>query len=299
MATVVNRPDVSIIIINYNTFQLTCDCIRSVLDNTRCNVEIILVDNASFECDASLFVERFPAIKLIKSVTNLGFAKGNNLGIQQARADYILLLNSDTVLLNNAIDLSVERIKKDSRIGALSCQLVSADGSLQAASNEFSSIRKNIGRTFRLQKIFPGLRFKNLNLQVEHETEWIWGTFFLFPKTILSHFKGGKLSDDFFMYGEDQQWCYKLRRSGYTVLYFPKAKILHFIGASSTDKEYDRFLKYFLPNEFRMYRIERGKAYAFVYFLSSGFFFLSSLKPRLIKKGFQYIRMACLGTFEY
>lgn len=294
-----NRPDVSIIIINYNTFQLTCNCIRSVLDNTRCNVEVILVDNASSECDASLFREQFPAVKLIQSDTNLGFAKGNNLGIQQAGADYILLLNSDTVLLNNAIDLSVERIKKDHRIGALSCQLVSADGSLQAASNEFTSISKNIGRALRLQKIVPALRFKNLDLQVEHQTEWIWGTFFLFPKTILSHFKGARLSDDFFMYGEDQQWCYKLRRSGYTILYFPEAKIQHFIGASSSDKEYDRFLKYFLPNEFRMYCIERGKAYAFFFFLSSGFFFLSSLKPRLIKKGFQYIKMACKGTFAY
>ncbi len=292
-------PEISVIIVNYNTFALTCNCIHSVIANTKCNYEIVLVDNASSECDARLFLKHFPDIKLIQSKTNLGFAKGNNLGIQYAHAEYILLLNSDTVLLNNAIDLSVERIKKDSGIGALSCQLVSADGSLQAASNEFSSISKNIFRALRLQKIVPGVRFKKLDLQVEHQTEWIWGTFFLFPISILQHFKGGRLSDDFFMYGEDQQWCYKLRRLGYTILYYPEAKIKHFIGASSSDKEHDRFLKYFLPNEFRMYSIERGKVYAFFYFLSSGFFFLSSLKPHLIKKGFQYIKMACVGTFAH
>ena len=299
MAIGLHMPDVSIIIINYNTFQLTCDCIRSVLDNTRCNVEIILVDNASSECDASLFVERFPAIKLIKSDINLGFAKGNNLGIQQARADYILLLNSDTTLLNNAIDLSVERIKKDARIGALSCQLVSADGSLQAASNEFSSISKNIGRAFRLQKIIPGLRFKNLDLQVEHETEWIWGTFFLFPSQILQRLPQNKLPDNFFMYGEDKQWCYRFKRLGYSIIYYPSAKVQHLIGASSSDKENDRFVKYFLPNEYEMYKLERGRLYAAGLLFSSGILLVTSFRPAVVAKGFQYFKIGIKGLLGF
>src|SRR6187551_458695 len=96
--------DVSIIIINYNTFDLTSNCIRSVVEQTKnVSYEIILVDNASVEKDAVEFSNIFPQIVLVKSSTNLGFAKGCNLGIEHSKGDYILLLNSDTVLVNNAV----------------------------------------------------------------------------------------------------------------------------------------------------------------------------------------------------
>ena len=98
---------VSIVIINYNTFQLTCQCIQSVIDLTgQVTYEIILVDNASSECDASLFKEKFPSITLVKNPDNSGFAKGNNLGIQHALGDIILLLNSDTYLTEDAVSKS-------------------------------------------------------------------------------------------------------------------------------------------------------------------------------------------------
>lgn len=288
-------PDISIIIVNYNTFELTCDCIRSIKDNTICNCEIILVDNASSECNAKLFLEYFPDIKLIQSKTNLGFAKGNNLGIQLASGKYILLLNSDTILLNNAIDLSLERIKKDGGIGALSGQLVSKDGSLQGASNEFVTIRKNLIRTLRLQKVLPAYQFKKLDLETEHETDWIWGTFFLFPSHILNRLPENKLPDDFFMYGEDKQWCYRFKKMGYSIIYYPAAKIQHLIGASSSDKENDKFVKYFLPNEYIMYKLEKGRAYAVCLFLTYALLYLSSFRPSIMKKGFIYAREAFRG----
>src|ERR1700722_7652798 len=96
---------VSIIIINYNTFELTKNCIESVRFKTTIPYEIILVDNNSTERPADEFKNLFPDIKLVKSKVNCGFSKGNNLGIEVAQGDYILLLNSDTILLNNAIDL--------------------------------------------------------------------------------------------------------------------------------------------------------------------------------------------------
>jgi len=97
-------PEVSVIILNYNTFQLTCNCIASVIEFTKdISYEIILVDNQSTECDADLFKDKFPFIKLIKSPENGGFAKGNNLGIGFATGELILLLNSDTYLSEDAI----------------------------------------------------------------------------------------------------------------------------------------------------------------------------------------------------
>src|SRR5690349_21603761 len=99
--------DVSIVIINYNTFELTCKCIASIIEKTRqVSYEIILVDNASVECKADLFLEKYPQIVLIKNSHNQGFAGGNNTGILAARGQVILLLNSDTELVNNAVDLA-------------------------------------------------------------------------------------------------------------------------------------------------------------------------------------------------
>src|ERR1700756_1714891 len=106
--------DVSIIIVNYNTFDLTCKCISTVIQCTKgIFYEIILVDNASVECDADLFLQKFPTIRLIKSTTNLGFTGGNNLGIENSGGKYILLLNSDTELTEDSISKCYDLIRKD------------------------------------------------------------------------------------------------------------------------------------------------------------------------------------------
>ncbi|MDI3318628.1 glycosyltransferase family 2 protein [Pinibacter soli] len=297
-ATPLSERMVSIIIINYNTFELTCNCIKSIIEKTAIPYEIILVDNASSECDANIFKEKFPEILLIRSSKNLGFAGGNNLGIRASTGKYVLLLNSDTVLINNAIDIAFERIQKDAGIGALSCQLCSKDGSLQAASNEFETISKNVARALRLQRFIPKYAFMQLNLEEEHETEWIWGTFFLFPRTVLSIFPDCLLPADFFMYGEDKQWCYILRKHGYKIWYYPAAKIMHLIGASSQDKAEAKVMKYFLPNEFAMYAKERGRFYALSYFLSSSFYYFLSFKKSTMKRGVQYLTNGFKLYFE-
>jgi GT2 family glycosyltransferase len=291
--------EVSVIIVNYNTFEITSNCIKSVIENTSVSYEIILVDNASTEKDPDLLKEFFPQITLIKSTKNIGFAKGNNLGIAVSKGTYILLLNSDTILINKAIDLSVDRIKQNGKIGALSCRLENTDGSPQGASNEFVTIRKNIIRTFRLQKVLPAYQFKKLDLEVEHETDWIWGTFFLFPSYILKHLPQNKLPDDFFMYGEDKQWCYRFKKLGYSIIYYPTAKIQHLIGASSSNKENDRFVKYFLPNEYQMYKLERGRLYAAGLLFSSGILLVASFRPAVIAKGFQHFKIGIKGLLGF
>ena len=110
---------VSIVIINYNTFQLTCNCIESIIAYTK-NVryEIIVVDNASTKDNADDFLKKFPNITLVKSLENGGFAKGNNLGIAHAQGDTILLLNSDTVLMDDSISYAAKYVNDHPRIGA-------------------------------------------------------------------------------------------------------------------------------------------------------------------------------------
>lgn len=282
----------SIIIINYNTFQLTCNCILAVIEKTKeVDYEIILIDNASKECDPEKFKQHFPKIKLIKSNTNLGFAGGNNLGLQTAKGEYILLLNSDTELKNNAIDLAIQKLESDNKIGALSSKLRYPDGHLQYPANRFPNLKTEIKELFRLNKflskqqraeIFLGNEFDHLT---ERECDWIWGTFFLTRRDIIDKL-GGKLPDDFFMYAEDMQWCWKIKNLGYKIFYFSDAEVIHHLAASSEIADENiRFYSKMLPNIFKTVAMQKGKLYATCLFLTKAMVHFSILNKRDFAKG--------------
>lgn len=225
---------VSVIIINYNTFDLTCACIESVMVmTTGVTYEIVLVDNASTEKDADLFLERFPTIALVKSTVNTGFAGGNNLGIAQAKGDYIVLLNSDTLLKNDAIASSVAFLDRDPSVAVVGGKLEYPDGRIQHNCQRFPSISYKLFELLRLQKVFPSRGSKVLlGAFFDHSTvvypDWIWGTFFMFRRNLLRDLPEHKLADTFFMYGEDVQWCMEFRKLGYRIGFDPEARILHY-----------------------------------------------------------------------
>jgi GT2 family glycosyltransferase len=230
----------SIIIINYNTFALTCQCIDSVVNQPFTDsYEIILVDNGSSECPVEAFSDKYPFLKLIPSGENLGFAKGNNLGISHAKGEYILLLNSDTIILDNAIQKALKRIHQSPEIGVITCKLLSLDGTIQKQCRRFETLSLTLFEKFRLHKLLPNrLRARILlNGYFDHleeiRVDRIWGTFFMFRKKDLNSLPHQKLSDKFFMYGEDNEWCYQFKKIiKKQILYYPNAEILHLIGGS-------------------------------------------------------------------
>jgi GT2 family glycosyltransferase len=131
----------SIIMINYNTFTLTCNCIQSIREKlVDVEYEVILVDNASVECDPNLFKEKFPWITLVVNPVNTGFTGGNNTGIEHSKGDYILLLNSDTELINNAPKICLDYLMQHKEVGIVSCQLTYPDGSIQYNTRRFRTI---------------------------------------------------------------------------------------------------------------------------------------------------------------
>src|SRR5215204_1372499 len=122
----------SIIIINYNTFQLTCNCIRSIKETTNAtSYEIVLIDNNSKECDADKFLEVFPDIKLIPLKENVGFGRANNRGAEAAKGKYVLLLNSDTIVNQNTIDETVDYLEKHPEMDILGCKVFTNGGAVQ------------------------------------------------------------------------------------------------------------------------------------------------------------------------
>jgi GT2 family glycosyltransferase len=260
----------SIVIINYNTFNLTSKCIASIYEKLiGVEYEIILVDNASVECDPNLFKLKFPGIHLVISKTNTGFAGGNNLGILHAAGDYLLLLNSDTELLNNAPQICLNHLIANNKVGMVTCQLIYPNGNIQHNCRRFRTIGWELLEIFPFYKLLPKAKRDSLMLHkyFDHQSfancDWVWGAFMLFPKNIITQLPHIKLSEDFFMYCEDVLWCWEFKQLGYEIHFLPDAKVMHVHkGSINKDKlktvrltsinNHAQFMKKFYP-DFRWY----------------------------------------------
>ena len=236
----------SIIIVNYNTYNLTKQTIESVIQkNHDFKYEIILVDNASLDGSIEKLKEDFDKLILHKTLkvfinkSNLGFAKANNIGIRNAKGKYILLLNSDTVVKDDCLQSCLTQMDKDKTLGALGCKVVLEDGSLDhACKRGFPTPKASLYYLLKLYKKNPIKygQYDALHLGEDEigEVDCLTGAFMLMPKDVV--FKVGLLDEDFFMYGEDIDLCYRIKKSGYKILYYPKAQIIHYKGGSSKKK---------------------------------------------------------------
>ncbi|MGB4264407.1 MAG: glycosyltransferase family 2 protein [Bacteroidales bacterium] len=248
---------ISIIILNYNTFDLTCQCIESIYEYTKnVDFEIIIVDNASTVDDPDKFLELFPKIKLVKNTENRGFAGGCNDGIKVAKGDTILLLNSDTKLLNDAISITYDFLNTHPNVGIVTCRLENEDGSPQNNCYHFPSISKTLIELLRLQKFFPKSNFKKtlygyfFDYDIIAYPDYIWGAFFMFPRKLLDIFPNQLLPETFWMYFEDMEWCWLARQAGYEVVFVPDGRVLHYGGKNHNPKaikmmndNFNQFLK--------------------------------------------------------
>ncbi len=258
---------VSIIIINYNSFRMTSDCIRSVIRYTKeISYEIILVDNASAESDPGLFLNEFPGIRLIRSDKNGGFAYGNNLGIAAATGDIILLLNSDTVLTEDSISLSARYLMAHPGAGVVSCRMTYPDGKIQYIARRFRSISWELLDLFRfIPMLMPySTRAKRMlgkyfRHDINIQADWLNGAFFMFPKKILEQLPGNKLDDRFFMYGEDQLWCEQFKNLGYHHLFFADTTIIHINSGSTSLSKQLGLRKIMMKHELEIMRLRKGK----------------------------------------
>jgi GT2 family glycosyltransferase len=298
-------PEISIIIINYNTFDLTVSCLKSVFNKSvSVSIEVILVDNASSECDPQKFKEIFPQIKLIKSESNLGFAKGNNLGIEHASGEYILLLNSDTELINDAVGEAYRIIKEDNSIGVITGQLQYPNGEIQAQAGRFPSITRELRELLRINKLLTLSNRTTYYLGTRWsydfcvDADWVWGAFFMFRKSNLKYFPNGKLHEDFFMYGEDIQWCYHFKKLlKKRIVYHPAPKIVHYIGGSDQNhtNSFERYKTKMLPNEFKWLTKVKTKLYTKLFYGLKGLHYLTIRGKENKKKSKVFILICFKG----
>ncbi len=265
---------VSIIILNYNSFALTSNCIRSVIAATKeVSYEIILVDNASTECNADLFLQEFPTIHLVMSPVNGGFADGNNRGIAVATGEYILLLNSDTILHEDAVSKTIQYISNQPTVGVVGCRMIYADGGIQYTARRFRSISWELLDLFRFIPLLMPYKkraARMLGKYFKHDEnidcDWLNGAFFLFPKSVLEKIPGKKLDDRFFMYGEDQLWCEQIKKLGYAMKFYAETTITHINSGSTDISKQLRLRKTMMKHELEIMRLRKGKGLYYVVF---------------------------------
>lgn len=254
---------ISIIIINYNTFETTCNCLDSFYAyEPKVAYEIILVDNASTECNPDLFKEKYPSITLVKSPSNIGFAGGNNLGLNYATGSFILLLNSDTIFIEDCISPCVDFMNLNPQIGVVNPKLLNPDLSFQKNARRFKNITRELFDFFRpIIKFFPysfySKYFLNQYFKGDYNVscDWLSGAFFLTKREVINKFKDKKLDDRFFMYGEDTLWCFLIKQFGLSCYFLTKPKIIH-IGSVSTNKDKTmKLTKIIISRELEIYSL--------------------------------------------
>lgn len=278
-------PQVSIIIVNYNTFAMTLRCIESVLSYPPAvPFEIILVDNASTECDPEMFTERCDALRLIKSSENVGFAAGCNIGIAASKGDYILLLNSDVEFTEDAITPALRVFEAETEpVAVVAVALRFPDGRLQPSYDSFSSFGREVSQLLRLSKLRALFGQKDgveADKEVEIlDTDWVWGTYFLVPRALIDALPLRRLSQRFFMYQEDVEWCYHFKQLGYRVCYLPKVSVVHHF-AGSVSKSTLRRERIIIENDFAFEAERRGYLLAVCLF-AIRILYLVSLRKRI------------------
>lgn len=289
---------VSVVIVNYNTFQITCNCIESVIKHTHSvPYEIIVVDNASTKDNADDFIKKHPSVKLIKSSENGGFAKGNNLGIMHAAGDVILLLNSDTILTEDSISISANKLAELPDAGFITCKLVYEDGTYQHNARASRSIRNELLDIARpVLMLMPYKQRATLMLNqhfrgdFDTRCDWVSGAYMMFKKTLLNVLPDNKLDERFFMYGEDELWCLQAMKAGHINYYIKDTTVIHIANASTEPDKQQRLMKTMLNHSIEIMRYRFGNG---LYFktLTAIYTFKEQLRffiKRFVMKIFKY-----------
>jgi len=233
------RTTLSIIIVNYNAGHYLENCLKSVYAETKqIPFDIWVVDNNSKDASVSIIRRNFPLVNLIENKENTGFARANNDAISKCTGDYILLLNPDTLIMENAIEKMVKFLDENPQTGIAGCKVLNDDGTLQLACRR--SIPAPGVAFFRLtglSRLFPnskGMAKYNLtylNPDEANEVDAVSGAFLMIRRTVVDNI--GKLDERFFMYGEELDWCLRTKKAGWKVMYYPDAEIIHYKGECS------------------------------------------------------------------
>jgi GT2 family glycosyltransferase len=280
--------DLSIVIVSWNARKFLIDCLKSIAATAPpLAQEVIVVDNGSTDGSAEAVAADHPGVRLIRNEANLGFARGNNLGLAAAEGRYVALINSDVLLRDGCLQRLVRYLDEHPRVGIVGPRVLNADGTLQFSCWDFPSVAGTLARSLALDTLARrsalGARFtmRDWPTDAEHAAEALSGCIVVARREAVQSV--GPLDEAYFFYAEDQDWCLRFRRAGWEIRYDPLAEAVHFGGGSSSGQtaryavEYERANLYY----WRKHHGRLGQAwYAIMILLHHGL--------RLLSRGILY-----------
>ena len=232
-------PMVDVIIVNYNSTEHLIRCLRSIMETLgRVRVKIRVVDNASSD-GAERVRNLFPDIDFIQNQHNVGFARAVNQALREATAEFVMLLNPDTIIESGFFDTCHDFMRKNPDVGVLGPRILNSDGTLQNSARSFPTLMTAFfGRSSVLSRWFPQNPFTSKSLlslrsdgRTPMEVDWVSGACMVIRKKAVECV--GLLDERFFMYWEDADWCMQMWANGWKVIYFPQVAVQHYVGGSS------------------------------------------------------------------
>jgi len=234
--------DVSIVIVNWNTKELLRDCLKSVFEQAGdVDCEVIVIDNASTDGSVEMLKTDVGNVILIENAENRGFAAANNQAMAVAKGRYVLLLNSDTVVLEDCLANIVSFADANPQTAVVGCRVLNHDRTLQPTCFMFPSVLNMLLSSTYLYKLFPKSRFFGREHMIwwdasdVREVDVVRGCFMLVRREAIEQV--GVMDEQFFMYGEETDWCYRFKKNGWKVTFTPTGQIIHLGGASSRQDE--------------------------------------------------------------
>jgi GT2 family glycosyltransferase len=238
--------DVSVIVVAWNVRDVLYNCLKSIYKETKgINFEVIYVDNASKDGSVEMVKESFPVVRIIENEENKGFIIANNQGIEISKGRYVLLLNSDTIILDNAIAKTVRFADKYPKAAVVGCKILNPDKTIQKTCFMYPSALNMFLAATYLYKMFPRSEFFGR----EHMTWWdydgareveaVCGCFSLVRQEAIKQI--GLMDERYFVYGDDPDWCYRFRKNSWKIMFTPEAEIIHY-GGQTTRIMADKFL---------------------------------------------------------
>jgi GT2 family glycosyltransferase len=302
--------DVSVIIVNWNTRSILRDCLSSVFKQTQgIEFEVIVIDNGSSDSSVQMVETEFSQVNIIANTENRGFAAANNQGMAVAKGRYVLLLNSDTVILDDVIKKTVLFADTHREVAVVGCRVLNADRTLQQTCFMFPSVLNMLLATTCLYKLFPRNRFFGRermtwwNRDSVSEVDVATGCFMLVRRQAIE--KIGLMDERFFVYGEETDWCYRFKKSGWKIMFTPDGQIIHY-GGQTTKQMARKFRLQLHGSELIFMKLHRSKlTFLFARFLTASFLILrvpywlavAALRKHKRKLSIQTTKTYLLGSF--
>lgn len=226
---------ISVILVSYNTAEMTIDALDTVYaSKVDCDIEVVIIDNASVDHSVELIKQHYPNITLIENQDNVGFGRANNQALEVIQGDYVLLLNTDAFVAPDTIQKTVDYMENNPKCGLLGVRLIGSEGDLQPSCRFFPTPFNIFAQRLGLNRLLPSIRVVD-NVDTDHNQtqacDWVPGCYYLLRKAVVDTV--GLFDPLYFLYSEEVDHCFAIKRAGWEVIYFADTNVVHIGGESA------------------------------------------------------------------